>query len=1446
MVRRARPRRFRIPRGICALAARKILLVTAATLIASGMMLGDLNAAPSARGEIAVPIDRALGATRSVEEVLESHLADNCYLGTSYGTIAPGSFGDFSTIDSWDCRYPNGRPKPGVGGYMNCAGFVSSVLTECGADVSPIANFVAANGYRRGNDTNAFKWNLYVSEKGFAAGRFATKEQMLASGILKRGDIIYINPVDFTGSNDCHMGFFWGSRSDEDLFWHSAFHGDGLVAGAQPGNMISRITPKSPATYYLVIKTQHDVDVAFDKVSADASFTDGNSQYALAGAEYDIFCAENDAIAGHIVTDGNGHAKLSLSPGIRYYAVETKAPKGFKIDTKRWYFTASEGADVNMPEEPGRVLFKIVKLDATGKIQIGADLSGATYRLVDAKGRSQEKTTDVSGRLAFDAVPLGSITVTETKAPEGYRLDTKVHSYQISADDLSVEGEAVIEPKDDFAEIPLAFDLEIAKFKGGGDDAAQDDSSGHEQPAAGVVFEIISNASGKAIGSIATGADGFVDTASDPNLWFGQGERVVGIAGAIPYDRAGYRVQEVASTVPDGFDRVGEWSITPEQMLDGVKLRYILDDERITSSLKIVKTDAETNSPVPLAGFTFQILDEDGHVIHMVDPYPSPTELDAFTTDSSGSVTLPERLSSGRYRIREIASSAPYLIGDIEVEFEIPADFRKAAPIVVVEFPDSQAMGRAAITKTCAEEKSATDGGAGGSDFDNGCAKALAGAQFDVKAVHDVVGPDGRVRALQGEIVDHVTTDEDGLATTKPLYLGSGSAVYAFIETVAPAGHVLDDTPHEVTLTYKDARTPIVSAGTDVDDAPTRTVIEKTGSDGSALAGATFALWCADDEIDITPDAETGAIALLAPDATGIRLRASSEDDADPRADDASTFVELERDKQTGYWHAERLLPDDYEIISSGPAGGDDRGTDEDGAAETKAGSVQIMPGRVSYGSLESGSYRSLPVLLADNAQPDELTTDDSGRIFIGHLRAGSYRIAETAAPPGYLIDAEPRSFTVDDRGLTEGMPIWTIRISDDCTKLAISKRDITDEQELPGATLSILDENRDVVATWVSGGDPHRIDRLAPGSYTLIETIAPHTYDQTTEVPFKVEPTGEIQHVIMYDEPIAVSGGIDVRQEIARPTAAGSRPNGDGRNRATVNQRDDGRYACSFDFRSTSSTWVDEFTVECSLDAVSAGASELERLITPRARGDYDGKMNVWFKTDGHVDGNEAQAANASRSDGHVNPWLDDDSTSSTLGDDGRALDYTGWKLWAADVSTDRSTELKVSDLGLASGQRIVGVRFEYGRVDAGFTTRAGEWDRDDIKDPHDDLDWIGGDRGGDSHGSDRNELAGAVLHLRAGASYTEGVALNTSGRVDLYRNGGGDDLEDHDTDRVTQTPGTVAVPLPQTGAAPLAYVTCALSATAASAACLIGLWRHRTRSGGVGRAARRRRRAT
>lgn len=272
-------------------------------------------------------IDQALGATKTVESVLSQHENDEYYLTTPYGNKGP--HGEDGAIDTWDCWKPKG--EYGSGAYMNCAGFVVAVLRACGADTSIIGNYTAKDGYNRGNESNASKWEEYCRDNNAVSYTFSSKEQMLASGILEKGDIIHMEPVDWNHSNsDCHIGFFWGSNSSEDLFWHSSSHADGIVKGYFPnsagGNVISKITPKYPARYYRVIKTLHKGYLTLHKDSSNKTLTDANDCYSLAGAEYGVYTDSNCSNkVATLTTNASGNANtVSLNPG-RYYVKETKA-----------------------------------------------------------------------------------------------------------------------------------------------------------------------------------------------------------------------------------------------------------------------------------------------------------------------------------------------------------------------------------------------------------------------------------------------------------------------------------------------------------------------------------------------------------------------------------------------------------------------------------------------------------------------------------------------------------------------------------------------------------------------------------------------------------------------------------------------------------------------------------------------------------------------------------------------------------------------------------------------------------------------------------------------------------------------------------------------------------------------------------------------------------------
>ena len=929
------------------------------------------------------------------------------------------------------------------------------------------------------------------------------------------------------------------------------------------------------------------VSVSFQKQSSQADITAGNDTYRLGSATFDIFESAGDARVGTIQTDENGHAQATLLPNTAYYLVETKAPAGYIPRGGRIAFTTqNSGEHVTINEQPGTITLRIAKTDAAtdGGAQVGASLAGAEFTCVSQStpGWTRTLTTDENGRAILNDVPLGTFTIYESKAPEGYLISNDCWSYTVGAEQLGDTG--IVELESRIPNIPIAFDLEISKFK----DHGNNDESGLEQPAEGVVFEVVSNSSQQVVSTLTTNVYGFASTKDQPEAWFGAGKRPAGAHGAIPYDRAGYTVREVAETVPEGFKQAGEWTIEANQISDGAELQYIVDNHALSTHLQIVKRDAQTGASVPLAGFTFQLLDSNHKPVSQTCWYPAHNVMNTFTTDATGTVTLPESLVPGTYYVRETSAKEPYLVGE-EIEVNIPADIN-LTPVAIASYYDRAATGNIRIVKT-----NAVDG------------SSLAGAVFEIRASGDIVRPDGGIAAVGGETVATVTTDETGEACADNLPLGSGTARYEVVETQAPTGFLLNRTSHIVDLTYADQKTPVVEA---------------------------------------------------------------------------------------------------------------------------------------------------------------------------------------------------------------------RLNVSDDYTKVDISKVDASGEQEVEGARLTLYGPDKTEIDSWTSSDKPHRVEHLAPGTYSLREMMSPRTYDLAEEITFEIKDTGEVQSVAMKDTPIEIKGQVDKRQELVQPIGKGLLSNGDGKNRAATQTNADGLFSYTIDAQNDSATWVDEFTITDDLECAEDDTARFVSVETPIAIGDLNGLCNVWYRTSPAGTSDSGKEANATLDDGHRNPWLETEEVTKLLGDDVRLVDYDGWHLWKADIPTDKSVTLDTKEIDLTDDVVITGIRFEYGAVAADFTTRSevGSWTRDDLKDEHDDLD--------DAKAALNSDARGAVVHMQATSSYTPQTALVNSARVDLCRNGGGDKLEAHDEDRVIQR---CARPqnLPATGSVAVAACITALLTSGTAA-----IWFARLRS--------------
>lgn len=1242
------------------------------------------------------------------------------------------------------------------------------------------------------------------------------------------------------------------------------------------------------------------ITVTFEKSSANTTLTAYNNEYSVADARYDIYLASDDSRVGSITTSEDGTATFDLLQKTDYYLVERAAPKGYLLTANPIPFTTGTSSSViTLTDSPETVTLRLTKSDSAtrGAAQPGVSLADAIYVVTDANGDEHCITTNETGEAHIEGLPLGPVSIHEKQAPTGYKPNHLTHTFHTTSQEVPESGVLELIATGDFSEDVIAFDLDLVKYADSGAD-----KSGIQIPAQGVRFFIISGTTNQTVATLVTDEAGRASTVGN---WYGQGTRPAGVKGSLPYDQGGYIVREDPSTTPTGYQPAPDWHIEPHEMFDGVTLHFIVDNDFVESRLCVVKHDAETGQTVPLSGFTFEILDATGEPVIQELWYPTHRVLDTYTTDATGTVTMPDPLIPGHYTIREVSSPAPYLKQEQTVSFEI-SNSTHTPQITVVTMADNQAKGQATIVKVCNDAAKPDEPNV----YDEDCTRELEGAVFNVIAQEDIISPDGTVRASKGEIVDQVTTGKDGRATTKKLYIGTGSADYAFIEIKAPDGHLLDSTPHPFTLAWKDDTTPLITVELEAPNIPTETILTKTilGLD-EVLPDTDFALWNAADEIQVTPEATKAALVVRAEGASFVELTEVFQHALASVDVPEGWLVKLERAGERYVLNEgdAPLTPDTYQIAITDNNGkhydlGDDeilqveagmnyrfvhhngflgigagvtlsqepitptRHTLKLNAEDNVFSSDAIKPGwwQLNINGTDVDTYEltldtttylehineqtlERSHLLRGDTSHTTLTTGNDGSIIMHHLTAGTWRLEETAPPPGFVRNQTIHTFTIDETGLTEGVPSHHIFVENDYTKVEFSKHDITTEARISGAHLALLDSEENQIASWTSSETVHRIDRLPVGDYQLVELKTPHNYDEAQAVAFTVLETGEIQRVVMYDEPIRITGEIDKRQEIAEPqrayTLADTTEDGGGSNRAAVKLDTEGVYRYTIDARSTASTWVDEFTITDVFDGAATGLAHPLSLTTPVAIGDYDGILNVWYqvtvletqasdtknlnapelepstevstkKTNTDAVAAEKivhpigpKAANATCNDSYINPWLSSDITAARLGDDGRVIDYQGWHLWKAGLSTTEPTKLNVSDLNLAENEVICAIRLEYGRVAPSFTTRTHNWNRDDLKHLHDDLnpheledtDTSPSENINDTHTTDAQQNAseqGAPLIIEAQVlpTYEPSTMLENSATLELYRNGGTlfeyEQLEDDDTDQVVQYP--------------------------------------------------------
>lgn len=192
-------------------------------------------------------------------------------------------------------------------------------------------------------------------------------------------------------------------------------------------------------------------------------------------------------------------------------------------------------------------------------------------------------------------------------------------------------------------------------------------------------------------------------------------------------------------------------------------------------------------------------------------------------------------------------------------------------------------------------------------------------------------------------------------------------------------------------------------------------------------------------------------------------------------------------------------------------AGEDQAEVSYDFTFENQPTTVELTKSDLTTGNELPGAH--LKVTDEEGNTVDEWTSTTESHVIKELVVGKKYTMTETKPADGY-VTAESIEFTVENTA-----EIQKHEMKDDVTKVQISKTDITGDKEIPGAKLTILDKDDQVVESWTSTEEAHYIEKLPIGKYTLREEQAPKGFILTSDVTFEVKDTAEIQKVAMKDD---------------------------------------------------------------------------------------------------------------------------------------------------------------------------------------------------------------------------------------------------------------------------------------------------------------------------------------
>ena len=674
-------------------------------------------------------------------------------------------------------------------------------------------------------------------------------------------------------------------------------------------------------------------------------------------------------------------------------------------------------------------------------------------------------TTDEDGMAVAENLPLGAYRVAEKTAPEGFVLNPEAAEVVFVYEDQDTP---VVEQEVTVGDERQKVAITVEK---------QDAENG--AVVAGAVFGIYNKEDITADGKVIVEADTLLQEMTSDEK---------GQAGCtLDLPLGSYYVKELKA--PAGFvssNEVLNFDASYQgQDVETVVLKAVKKNQPTT--VEITKSDITTGTE--LDGASLKVLDKDGNVV------------DEWTSVKDAPHVIKRLVAGETYTLREEFAPYGYLKAtDITFTVEDNGDVQK------VEMKDEVPTALLIINKKgeFLDKVTLLDNAKGTVEhlFEY-ITGSLTEVTFNVYAAEDIKAADGVSEDYfkADELVGTITTDTNGIAQLGDLPVGK----YYVKEAETAHGYVLDGEPKFVDLSYRDQDTPVVTydeAWQNNRQKVKVTVLKKEKDTERVLAGGIFGLFTREDIKNASGDVLMEADTL-------IELKTTDENGQ-------ITFT-ADLPVDGNYYVKELYAPDGFVTTNEEQdftfeyAGADQAEVSYDFTFENEATTVELTKSDLTTGEELPGAH--LKVTDEDGNVVDEWVSTEEAHVIKELVVGKTYTMTETKPADGY-VTAESVEFTIENTA-----EIQKHEMKDDVTKVQISKTDITGDQEIPGAKLTILDENDQVVESWTSTEEPHYVEKLPIGRYTLREEQAPKGFILTADVSFEVKDTGEIQTVVMKDD---------------------------------------------------------------------------------------------------------------------------------------------------------------------------------------------------------------------------------------------------------------------------------------------------------------------------------------